>query len=638
MFAASLLFVLLTGCARSAGISGTVNPRPKNSSDAGPPAERVAESGSSPAAQWDDHTFTLLWYVNGSDLESGGGEGYGGAFTRNLQEVLAYPPHDNLFSVVIFSGGTSKWETPGFEAGVNQVHYVTKDGLTHGEQLPPGSIAEPKTLSNFIRYAMRARPAHRYGLIFWDHGSSAPIGFGLDELREPQSINVRNISRGLAEGLEGARLSFIGFDTCLMSTVETAALCAPYADYLIASEELEPNGGWNYSPLMSSLAQNPAADASELGAIIVDAFFDASLARNPEDRITLSVTDLSQIEPVVRATETFALAARTDLREGGFSGIAKGRAGAKNFGGVEESADMVDLVHLAQCLAHKYPRQSDELIAAVERSVVYNRHSENSPNSNGLSIYFPFENEAIWENYLDVYLDMGFTTSYAALVKEFSDQLRRRDTDFQRIEIPVTKGDDGRYAVRIPSGTRSRIVSVRAVLVGRESEGAYYIYSFIPDVEYRSETGKAFASLPSRWPGINGVPACARAEPAPDGRTLYSIPVKINDRDMNLMLSHQNGVFSLIGATPDGDEDQVPAPGILPIITGNVITLKYPRLEQGSHREEDGYYLGPSFPVSDGGPDVGFFPLPSGKYYLGFYLKDIYDNHFLTETVPIATG
>ena len=33
---------------------------------------------------------------------------------------------------------------------------------------------------------------------------------------------------------------FVGFDACFMSTFETAYMLAPFADHLIASEELEP--------------------------------------------------------------------------------------------------------------------------------------------------------------------------------------------------------------------------------------------------------------------------------------------------------------------------------------------------------------------------------------------------------------
>ena len=44
----------------------------------------------------------------------------------------------------------------------------------------------------------------------------------------------------------GVKFDFVGFDACLMATYEMAAHMASYADYMVASEELEPGIGWNY--------------------------------------------------------------------------------------------------------------------------------------------------------------------------------------------------------------------------------------------------------------------------------------------------------------------------------------------------------------------------------------------------------
>lgn len=578
-------------------------------------------------------TFTLLWYVNGSDLESGGGEGYGGAFTRNLQEMLSFLPPDDRYNVVIFSGGTEKWETVGFEAHINQVHYITKDGLEHGEQLPEGSIADPQTLAGFVNYAVNKFPADRYGLIFWDHGSSVPIGFGMDELQEPKSINARDIAAGLEAGLGGARLSFVGFDTCLMATVETAALCAPYADYLLASEELEPNGGWNYTPVMYELSRDPAIETLKFCKKVANVFYNTSLDRNPDDFITISVTDLSKIESVVKATEKFALAAKNDLNSGGFAAISKRRAGTKYFGGVNESSDMVDLVHLAQRLRDKYPDESSELISTVRSAVAHNRHSKTSPNSNGLSIYFPFENEAILEEYLDVYLNIGFTQSYIELVRDFSAQLKAGDADTKSVNLPVKK-QNGQYIINVPENISKNIIAVHAVLLGKEDNGTYYIYSYVPDTVY--ENRKSTVKLPNEWLTLNGILACAHTENSPDGQILYSVPAKINDRDMNIMLTRDDSVFEIIGATPDGDEDGSPAPSYLPIADGDTVIPKYPRIVIRSDREEDGYYLGEPFTVSGGSLDVGMTALSAGKYYFAFYLTDVYDNHYLSEVSEVS--
>lgn len=49
----------------------------------------------------------------------------------------------------------------------------------------------------------------------------------------------------LKQALDGAGLNFnwVGFDTCLMSGIETALAVRDHADYLVASQELEPGDG-----------------------------------------------------------------------------------------------------------------------------------------------------------------------------------------------------------------------------------------------------------------------------------------------------------------------------------------------------------------------------------------------------------
>lgn len=51
-------------------------------------------------------------------------------------------------------------------------------------------------------------------------------------------------------------LELVGFDTCLMATVDTAYTFCDLAKYLVASEETEPANGWYYSQWVGTL---PAA-------------------------------------------------------------------------------------------------------------------------------------------------------------------------------------------------------------------------------------------------------------------------------------------------------------------------------------------------------------------------------------------
>lgn len=45
------------------------------------------------------------------------------------------------------------------------------------------------------------------------------------------------------------KIDVLGFDACLMSMYEIGSVLAPYANYLLASELLEPGTGWDYSSL-----------------------------------------------------------------------------------------------------------------------------------------------------------------------------------------------------------------------------------------------------------------------------------------------------------------------------------------------------------------------------------------------------
>ena len=43
----------------------------------------------------------------------------------------------------------------------------------------------------------------------------------------------------------------VGFDACLMASVEVAKIIEPHAKYMIASEEVEPGHGWHLDRLWS---------------------------------------------------------------------------------------------------------------------------------------------------------------------------------------------------------------------------------------------------------------------------------------------------------------------------------------------------------------------------------------------------
>ena len=116
-------------------------------------------------------------------------------------------------------------------------------------------MADPNTLLNFMNFAKENYPAEKYALIMWDHGGGAVSGFGQDQnASKNDHLFIDEIKQALDNF--GTKLEFVGFDACLMANMETAYALKDSANYLVASEELEPGTGWNYKKVINQLSKD----------------------------------------------------------------------------------------------------------------------------------------------------------------------------------------------------------------------------------------------------------------------------------------------------------------------------------------------------------------------------------------------
>ena len=234
----------------------------------------------------------VMIYMVGSDLESDGGSGtanikqmitgYGNTSPENLQILVAY-------------GGAKKEGWKGMTiATIEDLIKDNKNGIIGDDGIyeftdPSIDMGSGQGLSSFINWSSeRYKGEHKY-LIFWNHGSGYD-GFGADENTD-NIASLSNITEALHE--TSFKADVIGFDACLMGGVEVASALAPYADYLVASEELEPGSGWPYHLWIPAIAKNPAQDPVITGKKIVDSYIDTE----SDPGRTLSVIKLDEITP-----------------------------------------------------------------------------------------------------------------------------------------------------------------------------------------------------------------------------------------------------------------------------------------------------------------------------------------------------
>ena len=414
--AAALLFSV-TGCSGDDGefwatdeaasdteTSGTAEPAP--AATAGNAAEeydntgRVFESGATQLAQNDgsldihrrtrsenapmgDEGWTILVYLCGTDLES-----ECAAASIDIEEALYGEYSDNV-RIVYQTGGTAEWnEYYGISNSVSQRYVANNGELELVDEFQLSNMGDPQTLADFVSWGVENYPAERMGLVLWNHGGGSISGVCFDEMNYSDSLSLREIDSALNSVYDKMtdKFEFIGFDACLMSTLETANILAPYARYMFASEETEPGGGWNYTDIMNFLAENPGATGAELGEMQCQSYYQHCIDNGDPDGTTFAITDLSKINDLLTS---FDAVAKEMYESGSMADIARAIYSADNFGGNNRNegyTNMVDLLGLLNAVEPYAPSAADA-ISKLKSAVIYSVNGDNHEGAGGLSLY-----------------------------------------------------------------------------------------------------------------------------------------------------------------------------------------------------------------------------------------------------------
>jgi hypothetical protein len=636
-FCLVILLISLGGC----GVQET-NAPPASSSPSG---SAVSASGGETAPAG-TQAYTIMIYMNGSDLESD----YGAA-TADITEMLESGYDAASMNIVLYTGGTTEWKNNTIPNDANCIWKIEDDALTLLKKDPPASMGDPDTLASFLEYAYTACPAQSYGLVFWDHGGGPVMGYGCDHLFNDDSLSLSEIKSALSGSpASEPPLTFIGFDACLMGSIETAYTVSDYADYLVASEEIVPNCGWDYHSL-GQISKTPGMDGAEIGTILVDGFADFYAANIPDEQATLSVLDLSQTETALTALSSFSQAAEGSLENGNFATLAHSRNDTKSFGSLGDHSgefDLADIVDLATQMESSFPAEASALIDSVSSMVVYNRTSDNIENANGLSVYFPYLEKDHLSTWIPAYDEIGFLSSYTEFVNDFSDTLAGEDyfTGDQMTALTPKKTADGDYQITLTREDLDNIVEIYFTVWRQAEDGSDYFIKLgeSSDVSI-DQNGTITTEFDGYWTGLNGSGVCIYELDHTDTETRYTIPALLNGEEVDLiaLYSTECPEGKIIGAMPVvDDESGMPAKQLLPIGQGDTITLLY-YAEQFS--DENGvfdesldpytWYEGDAFTV-DGDLVLEDFEVTHGDYLYGFYIVDAQQNGHDTDFIEVS--
>ena len=356
-------------------------------------------------------TITIMVYMCGTDLES-----RGGMASNDIAEMCA-ATLSNKINILIYTGGCKAWKTTGISNDVNQIYKVSSGRL---ERLVSDDgakvMTDPATLTAFIKWCSENYPANRNDLIFWDHGGGSISGYGYDEkFANKGSMSLSGINKALKDS--GMTFDFIGFDACLMATLETALMTSNYADYLIASEETEPGIGWYYTDWLSSLSQDTSQDTLDIGKNIVDGFVDKCAEKCQGQKTTLSVIDLAEISATVPSKlAAFSNDTAELIKSDSYKQVSDARVNTREFA-TSSKIDQIDLVNFANQIGTEEAKAlSQTLLSAVK----YNRTSSNMTNAYGVSIYFPYRRASKVDSQVNIYNEIGMGGEYSQCIKSFA--------------------------------------------------------------------------------------------------------------------------------------------------------------------------------------------------------------------------
>ena len=357
-------------------------------------------------------TVTIMIYMCGTDLES-----RNGMATSDLTEIAQAKYGDNV-RVIVYTGGCAGWKINGISNSVHQIYQVKNGQLIRLEDsFSKGSMTDPTHLAEFIQYAAKNFEANRYELILWDHGGGSVTGYGYDEnYKNTGSMSLASVSSALKAG--GVTFDFVGFDACLMATLETALMLDNYADYLIASEETEPGIGWYYTDWLTALGSNTSLPTVQLGQKIVDSFVEQCNSKCRGQKTTLSVVDLAELAYTVPSElSAFARNISSKIQAKDYQVVSNARYQTREFGS-GSGIDQVDLVHLAKNMGTS---EGTALANAILGAVKYNRTSSSMTNAYGLSIYFPYQSTKYVDTAVKTYNAIGMNDDYSDCIRAFAN-------------------------------------------------------------------------------------------------------------------------------------------------------------------------------------------------------------------------
>ena len=458
-------------------------------------------------------------------------------------------------------------------------------------------MGSERAFASFLKFGIEKYPAEQTAVIFWNHGGGSAVGVCSDALNGNDFLTLSEISSALEiVGLK-KKLSFVGFDACLMANYETARILAPYAEKMIASEELEPSGGWDWKKTLENLS-----DPTEIAK---------GYAVKNADTDYYTVIDLEKFGIV----EDLFSHVVEKIGRGEKNLIARAAYYAQGFGsssGKGDAGDLYDLCGVADYLDLEY--DFSDCVTCFNGTA--------RADAGGLSFYFPVGSQ----KYMDSYTDGIATPAYGDFLKKYFSSGNAAQIAFEnRGEVR-----NGKLWFSVTPESENIVCSVCYTLYRVDMEsllnGKYKLWGIGYDTDIVEKGNEYAVNFVGNWAFLNGCQLNCDVVDETENHTFYSSVIRINGALSYLLFTFDKNSreISLSGyVNADSEADRIE-----PLKDGDVITVMYDvfsdDLQTASFTEGETFeYSSAEMPLSIG-------RLDNDAYIFQALVTDIYGKTYPT--------
>ncbi|MDL2237392.1 clostripain-related cysteine peptidase [Christensenellaceae bacterium OttesenSCG-928-K19] len=616
--------------------------------------------------------WAIYIYMCGTDLES-----EIGMATANISELMEVTDANPDVNVYMQTGGTYEWQNPFVDPEVMQRFHVDTQNqqLTLLDEGELASMGDESTLVDFLDWATQHNTADKMGVLFWNHGGGPIDGLESDEIFG-NALSIGNLRNAFDESNpEGEPfLEFVGFDTCLMANIEVADILSDHARYLIASEEIEPGGGWDYDSWYAYLCENPDATGAELGTVICDSYYQKCEQDGRADMATLSVVDLAVADELIEEFSNVAasMADVSMVDATANAEIIRGVQATERYGGDTASegyTNLVDVGDMVYNIAEQLPDGGQGFLSAMEQAVVYNVCGPYRAYSTGLSIYYPMilntEDEDSLQAIYD-YVSAFGVDEYGMYICDlwglpYGDFApageTEEDTPIEDPQPPVVGGmevviseeatvdEDGMYHMTIDPATLDNVKEVSFSLYADFDNDIFCYLGSDNNLYVDWETGYVEDNFQGMWPTIDNQYVTFDLVQSTAEYIIYSVPILLNGESTNLRVvwewedpedpNNYNGQYVIWGAWDGIDsETGMPSRDIKEIVDGDEVI---PILYCFDMNDPDNMFEVEGMPIIvDGGLLLEEYELQPGDYWYNFGVEDLMGGYTYSDFAVIT--